>query len=100
MADDLSDEVGDDEDHPLFSLFEIAMELIERWEIEHVVIPDVELKEVLRFLLEQNDLKQKDLTDIASPTLISDILAGRRKISKALAKNLANRFHVSVSAFM
>jgi HTH-type transcriptional regulator / antitoxin HigA len=100
LADNLSDEVGDDENHPLFSLFEIAMELIERWEEEHVVIPDAEPKEVLRFLLEENGLKQKDLIDIASPTLISDILAGRREISKVLAKKLANRFHVNVSAFL
>lgn len=100
LADDLSDEVGDDESHPLFSLFEIAMELIEKWEDEHVEIPDAEPKEVLRFLLEEHDLKQKDLSDIASPTLVSDILAGRRDISRALAKNLATRFNVSASAFL
>ena len=39
-ADELSDTVGDDETHPLFSLFEIVMDLIERWEDEHVDIPD------------------------------------------------------------
>jgi HTH-type transcriptional regulator/antitoxin HigA len=100
LADDLSDEVGDDESHPLFSLFEIAMELIEKWEDQHVVIPDAEPKEVLRFLLEQNNLKQKDLSDIASPTLISDILAGRREISRVLAKSLAGRFHINASAFL
>lgn len=100
LANDLSDEVGDDENHPLFSLFELTMDLIQRWEDEHVVIPDAEPKEVLRFLLEENNLKQKDLSDIASPTLISDILAGRRKISRNLAKSLASRFHVSASAFL
>lgn len=100
LADDLSDEVGDDEEHPLFSLFEIAMELIEGWEKNRMLIPDAEPREVLRFLLEENDLKQKDLASIASPTLISDILAGRREISKTLAKNLAKRFQVNVSAFI
>lgn len=100
LADDLSDEVGDDESHPLFSLFEIAMELIEKWEDEHVEIPNAEPKEVLRFLLEEHNLKQKDISDIASPTLVSDILAGRREISRALAKKLANRFNVNASAFL
>ena len=100
LANDLSDEVGDDESHPLFSLFELAMELIEKWEDEHVVIPDTEPKEVLRFLLEENKLKQKDLSDIASPTLISDILAGRREISRVLAKSLSTRFNVNASAFL
>lgn len=100
FANDLADEVGDNESHPLFELFELAMLLIEKWEEEHVEIPDAEPKEVLRFLLEQNDMKQKDLADIASPTLISDILAGRRQISRVLAKSLAKRFHVDVNAFL
>lgn len=100
LADELADEVGDDLTHPLFDLFELAMLLIEKWEDEHVEIPDLEPKEVLRFLLDENKLKQKDLADIASPTLISDILAGRREISRLLAKSLARRFHVDASAFL
>lgn len=100
LANTLADEIGDDENHPLFSMFELAMDLIQRWEEEHVIIPDTEPKEVLRFLLEENNLKQKDLRDIASPALISDILAGRREISRMLAKNLAARFGVNVSAFL
>lgn len=100
LANSLADEVGSNEDHPLYSLFELAMELIERWEDEHVQIPEAEPREVLRYLLEENSLKQKDLEEIASQTLISDILAGRRAISKRLAKSLAERFHVEVGAFL
>jgi HTH-type transcriptional regulator/antitoxin HigA len=100
LANSLADEVGDDEAHPLFSLFDIAMALIERWEQEHVVLPAAEPREVLRFLLNEHSLKQKDLADVASPALISDILAGRRAISKNLAKGLAQRFNVSVMAFL
>ena len=100
LTNTLADEVGDDEDHPLFSLFEIAMTLIERWEDERVVIPDSEPADVLRYLLDEHGLKQKDLADLASPTLISDILSGRRAISKALAKSLAARFDVDVSVFI
>lgn len=89
-----------DESHELYSMYELALELIEHWENEHVQIPDAEPREVLRFLLEQNNLKQKDLVEIASQTLISDILAGRRDISKRLAKLLADRFNVEVAAFL
>jgi HTH-type transcriptional regulator/antitoxin HigA len=96
----LADSVGDDEEHPLYSLFEIVMELIERWEAVHVTIPTAPPREVLRFLLEANGLKQKDLAEIASKTLVSDILAGRREISKRLAKSLAARFHVDIGAFI
>ena len=100
LADALADSVGDDEDHALYSLFEIAMDLIERWETVHVTIPVAAPREVLRHLLEANQLKQKDLAAIASQTLISDILAGRRDISKRLAKALAERFHVDIGAFI
>jgi HTH-type transcriptional regulator/antitoxin HigA len=76
------------------------MALIEQWENENVSIPDTPPREVLRYLLEEHNLKQKDLGDLASPTLISDILAGRREISKRLAKSLAERFHVDIGAFV
>lgn len=100
LANELADEVGHDESHPLFDLFGLAMLLIEKWEDEHVEIPDTEPKEVLRFLLEEHNLKQKDLADIASPTLMSDILAGRREISRVLAKKLGQRFGIDASAFL
>ena len=99
IADTLAD-IVEDEGHELYSMYELALELIEHWENEHVRIPDAEPKEVLRFLIDQNDLKQKDLEEIASQTLISDILAGRRAISKRLAKLLAERFNVEVTAFL
>lgn len=102
LADALADEVGDDESHPLYSMFDLSMELIAHWEEEHVVIPEAEPREVLRYLLDEHNLKQKDLEGegIASQSLISDVLAGRRTISKRLAKSLAERFHVEVSAFL
>jgi HTH-type transcriptional regulator/antitoxin HigA len=100
LARTLANAVGDDENHPLYSLFDLTLTLIEQWEDEHVSIPMAPPREVLRYLLDEHNLKQKDLEDIASPTLISDILAGRREISKRLAKLLAERFHVNIGAFV
>ncbi len=100
LANTLADTVGENEDHPLYSLYEIALDLIEQWEDKHVSIPTAPPREVLRHLLETNNLKQKDLIDIASPTLVSDILGDRREISKRLAKSLAERFRVDIAAFI
>lgn len=100
LADQLLDVVGDDESHPLYSLVDLVLRLIEEWEDEHVHIPNAEPKEVLRYLLEINNLKQKDLAEIASQTLISEILNGRREISKRLAKALGSRFNVQSSVFI
>ena len=46
LTDALSDEVGDDESHPLFSMLDLTMEIIQRWEDEHVVVPGEEPREV------------------------------------------------------
>lgn len=100
LANSLADELGDDDSHPLYSMFELVLDLIERWEETHVKIAPAPPREVLRHLLEANNLKQKDLAGIASQTLVSDILAGRREISKRVAKLLAARFNVDVSAFI
>ncbi|MFA9216221.1 MAG: type II toxin-antitoxin system HigA family antitoxin [Sphingomonadaceae bacterium] len=100
LANILADDVGDDDHHPLFTLFGIVLDMIERWEDAHVQITPAPPREVLRHLLQANNLKQKDLAEIASQTLVSDILAGRRAISKRLAKALAARFNVNVSAFI
>lgn len=99
LADNLADEVGDDETHPLFSLFEVAMDLMQRWEQEHLKIPKANPEEILRYLLNENGMEPKDLANIASPGLISDILMGRRKISRTLARNLGARFHLKPGIF-
>lgn len=95
LADNLEGEEG-----PISDIFGVVTDLIEIWETHHVAIPKAEPKEVLRYLLESHDLKQKDLADIASPTMISDILAGRRAISKTVAKALSERFNTDISVFI
>ena len=100
LANELADHLKGNEEDPLADLFAIVTDLIESWESSHVTIPKAEPREVLRHLLETHGLKQKDLMGIASPTVVSDILAGRRAISKKVAKALAVRFHTDVSAFL
>ncbi|MFM0053320.1 helix-turn-helix domain-containing protein [Caballeronia grimmiae] len=99
LANELADHL-EDEEGSLADLFGVVTDLIEVWESHHPDLPEAEPKDVLRYLLDAHDLKQKDLADIASPTVISDILAGRRAISKSVAKALAERFGTDISAFM
>jgi HTH-type transcriptional regulator/antitoxin HigA len=75
-------------------------DLVRSWKAQNVTLPKAEPREVLRHLLETHGLRQKDLMGIASPTVVSDILAGRRAISKKVAKALAQRFQTDVSAFL
>lgn len=96
----LLDEVKDDEDHPLADVLDFLAEQVKIYEDEHIVIPEAEPKEVLRFLMEQHELKQYDLQDCAPQGRISDILAGKRTISKDMAKRFATRFHVHADLFL
>jgi HTH-type transcriptional regulator/antitoxin HigA len=50
--------------------------------------------------MDQHGLRQQDLSDCAPQGRISDILAGRRSISKPVAKRLAARFHVRADLFL
>jgi HTH-type transcriptional regulator / antitoxin HigA len=96
----LLDAGGADERSDLAGLVGTLGEFIHEYEARTSGLPETEPREVLRFLLDQHGLKQSDLGDIASQGTVSDILAGRRQISKAMAKNLAARFGVPVSALI
>ncbi|HEY7127050.1 MAG TPA: type II toxin-antitoxin system HigB family toxin [Ktedonobacterales bacterium] len=100
VIDYLLDIVEDDEDHPLVDVLHYFGDLVERWEDVHVIIPDVPPREVLHFLMEQHSLAPEDLADYAPPNKIAEILAGKRAISVALAKKLAQRFHVHADLFL
>lgn len=99
-VDALLDEVGDNENHPLADVLDYLADQMKAYEDENVQIPEAEPKEVLRFLMDQHNLKQEDLGDCAPQSRISDILSGNRSISKEIAKRLAHRFHVHADVFL
>ena len=96
----LMDAGGANQAHPLAGLVELLGEVIHSYEKRQVPMPDAEPGDVLRYLMDERGLKQTDLSDIASQGTISDILSGRREISKALAKKMAARFQVSAMVFL
>jgi HTH-type transcriptional regulator / antitoxin HigA len=57
--------------------------------------------DTLKFLMEQNGLRPVDLTDVfGSRSVTSQVLNGKREISKEHARRLAARFALSVEAFI
>ncbi len=96
----LLDAGGADQAHPLAGLVEALGELIQTYEKRQTPMADAEPRQVLRYLMEEHGLKQTDLAGVASQDMISDVLSGRREISKALAKKLAARFHVAATVFI
>jgi HTH-type transcriptional regulator / antitoxin HigA len=100
VMDRLLDEVGEDEKHPLAEVLDYLSNQVETYETDHVKIPDAPPRDVLRFLMEQQGLSQSDLADCAPQSRISEILNGRREISKELAKALGKKFGVGVGVFV
>ena len=79
---------------------ELLTLLIERYEEEHFEVPQASGGEVLRFLLERHDLKQRDLAaDLGGESVVSEILSGKRKLNASHIEGLSRRFHVSPAVF-
>lgn len=101
LMDKLVDQIGDNEDHKLAGLLDLVSTLVERYEEENVQLPEGSPNEVLRFLMEQQGLRQSDLADdLGSQGVVSEILSGRREINARQAKTLAARFGVSPAVFL
>ena len=79
---------------------ELLVTLIEAYEQEHHPVPDAPPLEVLRALMEANNLRQKDLVPIfGSEGIISEVLHGKRNLTKTHILKLSARFHVSPAVF-
>lgn len=79
---------------------EILITLIEAYEEEHHDIPDASPVEVLRALMDANDLRQKDLVPIfGSESIVSEVLHKKRDLNKAHIAKLSKRFRVSPAVF-
>src|SRR5437899_10898939 len=79
---------------------EVLMTLIEAYEEEHHSIPNASPVEVLRTLMDANDLRQKDLVPIfGSESIVSEILHKKRDLNKTHIEKLSKQFHISPQAF-
>jgi len=91
-------------DHPNSAqaqAIELLSLLIERYESRRYPIPAADPVTVLRFLMDQNGLSQRDIVqDIGSESLVSMIMNGQRNLTVDHIRNLSARFHVSASVFI
>ena len=83
------------------ALLELLTGLIHDFEEKAYPIPKSQPHDMLTFLLEQRGLSPKDLWPvIGSKSRVSEILAGKRSISKDQAKKLAEFFRLSADLFL
>ena len=83
------------------ALLELMSVLVERFEEEHYPIPDSPPHRILQHLMEARNAKQADLVPILGGRgRVSELVNGKRGISKAQAKALADFFRVSAELFL
>ena len=97
---DLLDEVGTGENHPLYGLLDTLGTLIEAYETEFEPLPPVSGADMLQYLMEEHDLRQADLPEIGSQGVVSEILNGKRELNVRQIRALAERFEVSPAVFI
>ncbi len=79
----------------------LVVVLIEDYETEHYPMDDVAPHELLQHLMESNSTRQADLVGlIGSRGVVSEVVNGKRAISKAQAKVLGEFFSVSPGLFI
>ena len=86
------------------ALYDLAIMLVIDYESEICPMDDWRTQsptEMLQYLLESSGLKQSDLVGIiGSSGIVSELVNGKRAISKSQAKKLGEMFQVSPSLFI
>ncbi|BAZ17303.1 hypothetical protein NIES4071_91810 [Calothrix sp. NIES-4071] len=80
-------------------LFVLGM-LIHEYEQNLDLVPDIYGVELLKVLIEETGLKQKDLVSIfKTESIVSDILNGKRKLTVEHIQKLGEFFNISPAVF-
>jgi len=83
------------------ALLELLVKLIADFEEEYYPIRDASPQEVLLELMNARGLKQADLANVlGSKSRVSEVLSGKRELSKSQIKSLSEFFNVSAELFI
>lgn len=83
------------------ALLDLLLKLIDDYQEKTSIIPKLEPREALEYLIEVNNLRQVDLVEVfGSRSRVSEAVTGKRPISKDQAKRLGKFFRVSPALFI
>jgi len=78
---------------------EVLTTLVEAYEAQNYVIDAPDPIEAIKFRMEQEGLKQKDLVSIVgSKSRVSEILNKKRKLTIEMIRNLHKQLHIPVES--
>lgn len=91
---------GSDDAHPIFGLVSVVADRIREYEDRVHPWPDSTTPgALLAYLLTEHGLRQVDLPEVGTQSVISEIISGKRALNLRQVKSLANRFHVPMEVF-
>ena len=96
----LIDEVGTNEQHPMYELLDTLGTVIHAYEEIHYPIPECNGSEMLQFLMDEHGLSPSDLPELGSESAVSDILNDIQELTVNHIRVLAKRFHISPAVFI
>lgn len=96
----LLEEIGDDEQHPLYGLLDTLGTLIQAYEEEHIPIPEASGPEVLEYLMEEHGLRPEDLPELGGASAVRAVLTRERELHLGEIRALAERFRVPPAVFI
>ncbi len=99
VLNELIDEVGTNEKHPLYGLLD-TLGTVHAYEEKHHPIPGCNGVEMLQFLIEEHQLEPSDLPELGTPYTVSEILEGKRELTVKHIHALAVRFQVAPVVFV
>lgn len=82
------------------AVLELLALAIEAFEKDRYPIPKSAPHELLRFLMKENDLRERDMLEVfGARSTVSEVLAGKRSITRQPAFALGKRFATEPAAF-
>ena len=97
------------DDHPIFVLINLLGQMIDQYELNHspelkqmeALSNELSPIELLRYLMKEHKLKQRDLTDVfGSQSHVSEVLKGKQELSLHHIKALAQKFKIKPEFFL
>lgn len=83
------------------ALADLLTMLIEGFEEKHYALRKASPLENLTELMQAHKLKQRDLVDVfGTPSIVSEVLAGKRHLATSHIRKLSDRFHVPAELFL
>ena len=84
---------------PQMDELEVLTTLVEAYEEQHYKIEAPDPIEAIKFRMEQEGLKQKDLiTIVGSKSRVSEILNRKRKLTIEMIRNLHKQLHIPIES--